>query len=235
MTQRPRFHPFGLRYSGRRERLVRQLQYQQISSRNEFHNFEANLWTDCCCGPCNPLQLSWLAGFRFFRFTEDFLYGSADQAPALGLNPGADAYYSVDVENNLFGIQFGTQAEYKVGCNLGVFAEPRIGIFYNHIEQEQLLVNGNGVVAIDLAGRPLNIAEEKEDFATLAKLDVGVNYDFSCNLSAYVGYRLVAASGVALATDQIPQYISDINGIKAVDSNGHLFLHGVQAGVTWRF
>ena len=31
------------------------------------------------------------------------------------------------------------------------------------------------------------------------------------------GYRLVAASGIALSTDQIPQYISDINGIKAID------------------
>src|SRR5262245_2540459 len=39
-------------------------QYQQISMRSEFHNFELNLWGDhMFCGPCSPLQLSWLSGF----------------------------------------------------------------------------------------------------------------------------------------------------------------------------
>jgi hypothetical protein len=144
-------------------------QYQQISMRSEFHNIEANLWSDyCVCGCCSPLQISLLGGFRFFRFNESFEYFSADQAPALGLNPGADAYYNVKVENNLAGFQLGARAEYRLGCSLGLYAEPRFGIFYNHIEQEQNLVNGNGVVAVDLAGRPFQIASDKEDFARSA-------------------------------------------------------------------
>jgi hypothetical protein len=211
-------------------------QYQQISMRSEFHNIEANLWSDyCVCGCCSPLQISLLGGFRFFRFNESFEYFSADQAPALGLNPGADAYYNVKVENNLAGFQLGARAEYRLGCSLGLYAEPRFGIFYNHIEQEQNLVNGNGVVAVDLAGRPFQIASDKEDFATIGQLDVGVSYQVGCSLTGYLGYRLVAASGVALSTDQIPQYMSDLVGIENIDSNGHLFLHGVQGGVTWRF
>ncbi len=211
-------------------------QYQQISMRSEFHNFEANLWGDyCVCGGCSPLQLSWLSGFRFFRFNESFDYASADQNPALGIDPANDAYYDVKVENNLIGFQLGCRAEYRLGCNLGVFAEPRMGIFWNHMEQEQHLQNGNGVVAVDLAGRPFDIQSDKDGFATLAQLDVGANYQIGCNLTAYAGYRLVAASGVALTTHQIPQFMSDLGGIQSIDSNGHLFLHGIQAGVTWRF
>jgi hypothetical protein len=211
-------------------------QFQRISMRSEFHNAEVNLWGDhALCGCCSPLQLSWLAGFRFFRFDESFEYASADQATALGVSPVDDAYYNVDVENNLFGFQIGGRFEYRVTCAASVYADTRVGIYYNHIEQEQRLATGTGIVAVDLAGRPFDIATDKDDFATLAQLDVGVNYQISCNLSTYVGYRLVAASGVANTTDQIPQFMSDFNGIQNIDSNGHLFLHGVHGGVTWRF
>ena len=210
--------------------------FQQISMRSEFHNFEANLWGDyCVCGPCSPFHWSWLAGFRFFRFNESFIYASADQAPALGLNPAGDAYYNVKVENNLIGLQLGCRAEYRVGCNVGLYAEPRFGIFWNHIDHEQNLVTGDGIVATDLAGRPFAIDSEKDDFATIGQLDLGVSYQLGCRLTTYLGYRLVALSGVALTTDQIPQYMSDLVGIENIDSNGHVFLHGIQGGVTWRF
>jgi hypothetical protein len=212
--------------------------YQQISMRSEFHNFEVNLWGDhAVCGCCSPLQLSWLAGFRFFRFDESFDYAATnDPSGSLGVTPANDAYYSVDVENNLIGFQLGGRFEYRVTCAASVFADTRVGIYYNHIEQEQRLANGDGVVATHLlTGESFNFATDKEDFATLAQIDLGVNYQISCNLSAYAGYRLVAASGVALSTDQIPRYMADFNGVQNIDSNGHLFLHGVQGGVTWRF
>jgi hypothetical protein len=209
--------------------------FQQISMRSEFDNWEGNLWVDCCCGPCSPLQISWLAGFRFFRFEEGFSYASADQAPALGVSPADDAYYDVNVENFMAGIQLGCRAQYKVGRSLGFFAEPRVGIFWNHIEHEQRLATGSGVVAVDPAGRPFLINSEKDDFAAIGQLDVGLSYDIGCHLTLYTGYRLVAASGVALATDQIPQYMSDLTGIENVDNNGHVFLHGVQVGLSWRF
>jgi hypothetical protein len=211
-------------------------QYQRISMGSEFHNFELNLWGDhVFCGPCSALQLSWLSGFRFFRFNERFDYATADQAPGLGLNPAADAYYSFKTENNLFGFQLGCEAEYRVGCRTSVFAIPRVGIFWNHSEEEVRLHTGDGIIATDLLGRRWDINNDRDTFSTIAQLDVGVNYQVTCNLQAYVGYRLVAVSGVALSTDQIPQYASDYLGTQAIDTNGHLFLHGIQAGVNWRF
>ena len=63
----------------------------------------------------------------------------------------------------------------------------------------------------------------------------GVDWQITQCLSARLGYRLVAATGVGLADNQIPPYLNDIPAIQDIDRNGNLLLHGAFAGVTYCF
>jgi hypothetical protein len=50
-----------------------------------------------------------------------------------------------------------------------------------------------------------------------------------------LGYRVLAATGIGLADNQIPPYLNDIPTIQDIDRNGSLILHGAFAGLTYRF
>jgi hypothetical protein len=50
-----------------------------------------------------------------------------------------------------------------------------------------------------------------------------------------VGYRVVAATGIGLADNQLPQYMVDIPEIANIDHNGQLILHGAFMGITYNF
>ena len=72
-------------------------------------------------------------------------------------------------------------------------------------------------------------------FSVLSQIDVGADWQITQHLSARVGYRLLAATGIGLSDAQIPQYLNDIPTIQDIDRNGHLILHGAFAGLTYCF
>ena len=210
-------------------------QAHRMSMSSEFHNVEVSLhhqMTD----PCRRLSLNWLAGFRFFRFSEDLEFATSNNSTSFGVDRANEAYYNIDVENNLIGFQIGARADYQASCRCSLYADTRFGIFYNDIDHNSSLTSGTGEVAVDqIYGLPWQIGSNGDEFATLAQVDVGLQYHINCCWSAHIGYRLVAASGVALATDQVPQFVSDYYGIQDINSNGHLFLHGGVAGLSYSF
>ncbi len=197
--------------------------------RSEFHNVELNLFHDSFqLSPCWPVYMSYLVGARWFQFSEDFLYASADTSTTFGTDPANEVYLDIDVSNNLIGAQVGCMLQYYPSCRWSVFVAPRVGIYSNQITMKYRIYSGDGQTGLD-------IRSNKGDFATLAQLDVGTAYYLTPSLSLYLGYRLVSVSGVALTTDQMPRLLDDLNAIRQVDANGHLFLHGAFAGLTWTF
>jgi hypothetical protein len=199
------------------------VQYHSLYRSSEFHNFEVNFWHDaplCLCGA--SWRLSGMTGFRYFRFTEDFVYSSETAA------------YAVEVENNLFGWQLGLRGEYQPTCSLGLFADARFGVYYNYLEHRTTLQSNAGDFAVDQFGQSWNIDSDKDDFSTLGQLDLGGRWQINCHWALYGGYRLVVASGVAMATEQIPFYMADFYGIRNIDTNSSLFLHGAFAGVEYQ-
>ncbi len=202
----------------------------KLALRSEFHNVELNFvhnrWP---VKPCSPLFFSYQVGARWFRFDEDFLYASADTATTFGTDPANEIYLDIDVSNNLIGAQVGCMLEYYFWRHLGVFVAPRVGIYSNHMTLKYRIYSGDGLSALD-------VRSNKGDFAALAQLDVGAAWWINPNLSLWIGYRLVAVSGVALTTDQMPLHVmDDVDLIRQIDSNGHLLLHGGFAGLTWTF
>ena len=50
---------------------------------------------------------------------------------------------------------------------------------------------------------------------------------------ATLGYRAIAISGLAYATEQIPGNLADLPGVESIDNNANMILHGAYAGITF--
>jgi hypothetical protein len=214
----------------------------RISRSSEFHNVEINLLHyPLSCG-CDPLQLSVLGGVRWFRFDDNLLFGSVEGGSEFGANGGADeAYIDVDVENNLVGVQMGCRADWCVGRGWKLFAAPEVGVYNNHVRNRVGVYSGNGANGVGTIPAPgtgtvdFPLDSTEDDVAFLAQLDLGVEYQFNCSWRAFVGYRAVAATGVALSDSQVPQIVIDAPEWQNIDTNGSLILHGGFAGLECRF
>jgi len=64
---------------------------------------------------------------------------------------------------------------------------------------------------------------------------VGFNWALNPTWSVVGGYRLLAASGVALGDNQIPQTFATEGSWRTINTNGDLILHGAFLGVEARF
>lgn len=202
----------------------------------QFHNVELN-WLQGYGYSGRALNVGLIGGVRYFRFDEGFQYASADQNPVFGADPANEAYYDIDVENHLIGLQMGANASYDVTSRFRLRATPKIGVFNNHISQSQRIYNINGVAVVGpgnpLAGQAYDINTSKDDVSFLAEIDLGFDYRISRHWSLNAGYRAVALTGVAFATTQIPRNFADIPGAEDIDNDESLILHGGYLGATF--
>ncbi len=212
-------------------------QAHRITRDYSVHNFELNLLGGQLPrfdGNC--LQLGYLAGFRYLRFGEQFEYASADANPVFGADPANEAYYDINVRNNLWGFQVGGRADWYMTPQFSIYAAPKFGIYANYMEQRSRIYNANGVAVVGpgnpLAGGAFDIASDKTITSFIGEVDLGMNYQLTQCWSAAVGYRALAISGLAYATDQIPSHFADLPGVVAIDDNADMILHGAYASVT---
>ena len=211
---------------------------------NRVQNVEISLVRRLPCDPC-PMPSSWdlslLAGVRYFNFEEKLTFGSLANGGTWGGNGGLDeAYLSEYVNNNLIGFQFGAEGGYRLGQTIRLFVAPKLGIYNNHIEGRFDLMRGDGTHAQPTPGSGVvgtyPVVAEKDVFAFLGQIDVGLDWEFHPGWSAFLGYRLVAATGIGLADHQIPTYVVDIHDALAdINANGNLLVHGAFAGLKISF
>ena len=206
---------------------------------NEFHNYELNfLVRSPCCNPCSPFKVSYLAGFRAFTFDERLLFGAATTEP-FGTDPATEGYFDVDVENELYGFQLGADIRYSCCGGLGLYFRPKFGIYGNYMTQQVGLYTGDGINAqaqpvgdppVDF---PLN--SSKDDLSFLGELDLGIHWQVSQCWSMEFGYRAVAISGLALADHQYPRFVANVDGLRSINSNGSMILHGVRSAIVFNY
>jgi hypothetical protein len=201
---------------------------------DEVNNVEVNFLYMPCCEACNHFQMTALAGFRYFQFRDNLEW---DQFAGTGLPAGPDEAITIaNVSNNLFGFQIGAYMNYQICNRWSIFAVPKVGIYGNHIAGFNSMFLSDGTQArFDANGDALNFNNSGNVFSVLGQIDVGFNWWFSRNWSFVGGYRVVAASGVALADNQIPQFFADEAGWKSIKTNGDLVLDGAFAGIECRF
>jgi hypothetical protein len=209
----------------------------RVRRKSELHNVEINVLAGQPLLARGALDVQWSVGVRYFRFADELTFGSVQNGWAWGSEGGIhEAYLRDRITNNLVGGQFGFNASYLLGFNLRLFLNPSFGIYGNHIKNRFELYRGDGAVATTnpyMGTYPVNSSDNVVSFLT--QIDVGLDWQFSPNWSANIGYRVVAISGIGLADEQIPVRVNDIPDIAEIDYNGNLILHGAFAGLTLRF
>jgi hypothetical protein len=188
---------------------------------------------------CSPIDLSALLGVRYFRFDDDLTFGSLQSGGFWGGDGTDEAYLHEGTENHLVGVQIGADAGYRLARNLRVSLAPKLGIYNNHSKSRFDLYRGDGVVANPTAASGMvgsyPVLASDDSFSFLGQIDVGVDWEFCPNWIAFVGYRLVGATGIALADNQVPTYVVDIPELARVHTNGSLIVHGAFAGIKVEF
>jgi len=211
-----------------------------VSRRDELYNFEINLIRQkLAWASDSSWEIGWSLGVRYFRFQES-LTVSAVTTDAI-VPGGADAYFNDTVTNNLIGPQIGFDMAYQVASNVRLFISPKIGIYGNCVDSNFQARGRQGSGAyVDATntvpgypGFPAHGANT--GIAFLTQVDLGVDWQFSRNWSAKVGYRVVAMTGMGLADDQFPQYLCDTPEMQNPQHNASLLLHGAFFGVTYNF
>lgn len=207
----------------------------------EIHNVEINALLGRGYDPAqSSWDINWLVGVRFFRFREGLNFGSVAWGYQWGEGGGVyEAYIRDQVTNDLVGVQFGFDANYRLLSKCRLFMAPRFNISNNQIDNFYNIHRGDGSPARPTAASnqtgsfPVHSSENQVAF--LMQTDVGLQWDFSANWSARIGYRVVAVTGVALADNQIPFYTVDIPAVADIDGNGDLILHGAYVGASYNF
>lgn len=229
----------------------------RITRENEFHSLELNFYRggcsslqsyggynaigsgNCCepncCAPCPCWDLQWLAGIRYFRFDEFFQYASS--VPGGYTYSPRELYYDIDTQNELFGFQVGGLAQRAFGCRWSVFGGTKLGIYNNRISHSSSIYGPSGGAVVNTgsyAGTIYNVNSHKDDLSFMGEFNAGVRFQFARCWRATLGYRAAAMTGVALAPNQIPYDFSYIPGVRAIDTDGSLVLHGAFLGVEFR-
>ena len=155
---------------------------------------------------------------------------------AFGDDPTLEGYLHDYTKNSLVGVQFGCHLTYRRG-NWQLFMVPRVGIYNNHIQHWFSGYGGDGALfAVAPAGYPPYPVSSSTDVVSfLTQIDLGLQWQFATRWSAHIGYRVVVATGMALADHQIPPYVVDTPELANIDHNGQLILHGGFAGLTYSF
>ena len=185
------------------------------------------------CGP--RLHIGWLAGVRYFRFDESLrvTYNRLDPlVPNAGLST---LQHEVSAENDLVGFQLGLNMDYYLSNRLQFETGSRFGLYGNNISVNQRVYTdfANGLVGTAGALQDFDINTSDQVVSFLGEIRAGLAYKLGCHWRVTGGYRGLAASRVALATNQIP-FGRSFNGItkaNQVQSNGDLILHGAYAGL----
>jgi hypothetical protein len=196
-------------------------QEQRIWRTDNVNSFEANLLAGSILNT-GRLELIGMIGFRYFRFSEVFTFGSVMFDSDFEDDPEDAAYLSFRAINNLYGAQVGGVFNYNFTPRVSAFLVPKAGIYGNQMTMNTQLYDGDGVSGGDFT-------QSKGDVAFLGQIDTGLTWAFHPNLRAYLGYRVVGLANVALGE---PQFLPMVGDIK---QSGSLILHGANMGVAWMY
>jgi hypothetical protein len=204
---------------------------------NEIYNLELNVIRSPLSG-CGPLDVDILAGVRWFHFREHLAFASLNQDGDWS-EPTDVGYLDDRIENNLVGGQVGAHIACNLGYRLGLFARPKFGIYNNHIEHRFNAYRGDGELFVPREGSGVSgtypVESDTDSLSFLTEVDVGLDWRFHERWTAFLGYRLLVATGIGLADHQFTPYVVDVPELAHIDDNGTLILHGAFAGLRCNF
>jgi hypothetical protein len=182
----------------------------------------------------NRVRVMTSHGFRWFQIEDDMeLAYNVDGAPGYTLN---DIYDGVEVENNLFGYQFGGRLSYCLGRRLDLNIGGKFGLYGNRAEMRHRLGSVNQVAYRESMPNDLIETESSDTvLSTLGELDLGLGYRISNAWTVRGGYRVLGVTGVATAVDAFPANYSSIASAAQVHADNSYLLHGSYVGLEFNW
>ena len=186
--------------------------------------------------------MTWIAGFRYFHFSDNLLYAASLQDSVI--NRGADdLYYEVNTTNDLFGAQFGSRLDYCIGKRLNTYASAKVGVYNNRAnlmssmgtDFERATLNDTRTPANPSNGQTYMFDETKNDLAFLSEIGTGLGIRVSSKWTATVGYRAVIAAGVATSTGNFRETFANYSTVRDFNNTDCLILHGLNVGGIYNF
>lgn len=152
-------------------------------------------------------------GVRYLNVEEEYFFGT--------VGGGGLGTFDVETNNHLGGAQL--SLELKIPINRWT-TTTRIkgGLFANAADERMTLVNAG---ATQFAN-----SDDDLEFSALVEFGYFLRYRVSDNVSLTGGYEFWWLYGLALAPDQVPQFLSSRSGLN-IDSNGDTWYHGGTFGV----
>ena len=183
-----------------------------------------------CGGP--RWVANWAFGVRYFKFDEG-LNIFMDRDDRDDYSTDYEIFHDIDMENNLVGVQLGTDINYCLTKCLHLDFGSKFGIYGNHATQYQRIFSPNAPAYV-LPGTPqdFTVRSEEDEVAFLGELRVGFGYRIGCHCRFTGGYRAVAASGVATALGQIRhgRTLGRLAKVADIETDDSLVLHGAYVG-----
>ena len=180
--------------------------------------------------PSRPINLMWLAGFRFFQL-EDVL----TQTSFSGSGAPGTLDLGVATNNNLYGGQVGAKFDWRFLPQVRFSAVPKFMIAGNSITNTTSLATGAGTQAMFASGSPVDVHSTLGVFSWLGSVDTGVAWEVTERWTLSMGYRVVGVGNIAQADGQWPPVISSPTSISGVDAGSSTIIHGGFAGFESRY
>lgn len=205
-----------------------------LTRESSIYNFEFNVLknrSDIGWFSGLPGNFETLVGFRYVDVDESLEFASGSDA---GTGPRRLALNS-SVENALFGAQVGGRTELNVFNKLGVSIGTKFGLFYNNARSNRR-ITGNfadgstfdpNIVDGSTSISGFDFGGSEGDASFLAEIDLGLIYQFSQASRFRLGYRAIGISGIAFASDNISDDLSNVSQLRETDDSGNLRLRGV--------
>ncbi|KLU03686.1 putative signal peptide protein [Rhodopirellula islandica] len=184
--------------------------------------------------PCNgKVQVVTSHGLRWFQFKDSVDYAfDVDGRAGYTMN---DIYDTTSTENDLFGYQFGSQLIYCLGSRVNLNLGGKFGVYGNQAEFRHRL--GTQDTAAELAAMPgemINYETSDTVLSTLGEIDLGLGVRVSNAWTVRGGYRVLGASGLAIADNYSRDY-SSVASASALHADSSLLLHGAYVGANFNW
>lgn len=180
------------------------------------------------------LQVMASHGFRWFQ-VEDSLEFAANINGTAGYQAD-DLYHNIDVDNNLYGYQFGTRLTYCLFSRTNVNIGGKVGLYGNDIELRDRL--GTETTAAYMTGDATQTVDSEYSetaLATLSELDLGLGYRLCNAWTVTGGYRVLALTGVATAPSQFADQYTSALASRDVCATDSILLHGAYVGLNFNW
>lgn len=208
--------------------------FHALTRESSVYNFEFNFLR-------NHPNLGWfngmlcntesIIGLRYIDFDESLTYTSGSDS---GVGPRTASYNS-SVENALFGLQTGGRSEFNIFRRFNGSFGLKLGAFYTRARSNRRIFGefadgSNYNPSIQNGSTTVNgydFGSSESDVSFMAELDLGLIYQLSQSSRLRLGYRRMGISGLAFASNNIPDDVANIDQLSETDDSQSLRLRGI--------